>query len=275
MDEKVPELLDLTRKLLDQAMDIVKIPLSRTSVERKEILYQIFLRVQLSEALKFGYGAYYSCYHGWGHGGIGAARSIYEILLDIKYINQDDSRKEERFTRFADHGAEHLYREMQIMCLLGEKVSQEDQDERTNTYEWLKKKYKDKHDQDIKSDVPKADATPRYRPYNWAGIDLSKKVKAVKMDKLEKFHQFYKYLSNLSHGGIDKTLEAITEFTENQYKINLNLHRSLDHCYFILIVVFPCLLWILEEYMEYFGIDRSRYPELEKIEEDCKKFLNR
>ena len=108
MDEKVPELLDLTRKLLDQAMDIVKTPLSQTSVERKEILYQIFLRVQLSEALKFGYGAYYSCPNGWGQGGIGAARSIYEILLDIKYINQDDSYKEGRFTRFFDHGAEHL-----------------------------------------------------------------------------------------------------------------------------------------------------------------------
>lgn len=273
MDEKVPELLDLTRKLLDQAMDIVKTPLSHTSIERKEILYQIFLRVQLSEALKFGYGVYYSCHHGWGHGGIGAARSIYEILLDIKYINQDDSYKEERFTRFFDHGAEHLYHEMKIMCLLGEKVSQEDQDERTNKYKWLKKKYKDKHDQDIKSGVLKADATPRYRPYNWAGIDLNKKVKAIKMDNLEKFHQFYKYLSNLSHGGIDKTLEAITGFTENQYEINLNLRQGLDHCYLVLIVVFPCLLWILEEYMEYFGIESSYYPNLEKIEEDCKKLL--
>lgn len=272
-DAKVPQLLNLTRKLLDQAIDIVKIPVSHTSVERKGILYQIFLRVQLSEALKFGYGAYYSCYHGWGHGGIGAARSIYEILLDIRYINQDDSRKEERFTRFADHGAEYLYREMQIMHLLGEKVSQEDQDERTNTYEWLKKKYKDKHDQDIKSGVPKADVTPRYRPYNWAGIDLSQKVKDVKMDNVEKFHQFYKYLSNLSHGGIDKTLEAITGVTENQYKINLNLHYGFDHCYLVLIVVFPCIFWILEEYMEYFGIERSYYPNLEKIEEDCKKLL--
>ena len=272
MDEKVPELLDLTRKLLDQAMDIVETRLSHTSVERKEILYQIFLRVQLSEALKFGYGAYYSCHHGWGHGGIGAARSIYEILLDIKYINQDDSCKEERFTRFADHGAEHLYHEMKIMCLLGEKVSQEEQDERTNTYKWLKKKYKDKHDQDIKSGVPKADATPRYRPYNWAGIDLSQKVNEI---NLEQFHQFYKTLSNLSHVSIGATFDAIEKFNENQIKIDLNLRQGLDHCYFVLIVVFPCILWILEEYMEYFGIDRSRYPEFEKIEEDCKKLLNR
>ena len=67
-DAKVPQLLNLTRKLLDQVTNIVKIPVSHTSVERKEILYQIFLRVQLSEALKFSYGAYYGCYHGWGHG---------------------------------------------------------------------------------------------------------------------------------------------------------------------------------------------------------------
>ena len=56
----------------------------------------------MSEALKFGYGAYYSCEHGWGHGGIGAARSIYEILLDIKYINQDEIHKDERFMRFLE-----------------------------------------------------------------------------------------------------------------------------------------------------------------------------
>lgn len=273
MDEKVPELLDLTKKLLDQAMEIVKAPLSHTSAERKEILYQIFLRCQLSEALKFGYGAYYSCKHGWGHGGIGAARSIYEILIDIKYINQDDSPKKERFTRLADHGAERLYHEMQIMCLLGEKVSQEDQNERTNKYEWLKKKYKDKYDQDIKSGVPKSDATPRYRPYNWAGIDLSKKNKTVKMDNLDRFHQFYKYLSNLSHVSIGKTLDAITGFTENQYKINLKLYPSPNYCYIVLIVMFPCIYWILEEYMEYFRIDLSHYPNLEKIEEDFKKIL--
>lgn len=270
MDAKVPELLDLTRKLLDQAMDIVKTPLSHTSVERKEILYQIFLRVQLSEALKFGYGAYYSCHHGWGHSGIGAARSIYEILLDIKYINQDDSCKEERFTRFADHGAEHLYHEMKRICLLGEKVSQEEQDERTNTYKWLKKKYKDKHDQDIKSGVPKEDVTPRYRPYNWAGIDLSQKVNEI---NLEQFHQLYKTLSSLSHVSIDATFDAIKKFNENQIKIDLNLRPGLDHCYLVLIVVFPCLFWILEEYMEYFGIERSHYPNLKKIEEDCKKLL--
>lgn len=274
MDEKVPELLDLTKKLLDQVKEIVteNFPSSQ-SLDFKKARYSIFLRVQMSEALKFGYGAYYSCKQGWGHGAIGAARSIYEILLDIKYINQDETLKEERFTRFVDHGAEHLYHEMQIMRLLEQKVSKEDIEEREKAFEQLKKNYKDKHEQDVKSGVPKTKATSRYRPYNWAGIDLSEKVKKVNIDNLDKFHQFYKYLSNLSHVSFGKTLDAITGFTENQYKINLKLYPSLDQCYIVFIVVFPCIYWILEEYMEYFGIDLSHYPNLEKIEEDYKNLL--
>ena len=120
MNEKVSELLGLTRKLLDQSMELVNNSLpSIESVPAEDVRYSIFLRVQMSEALKFGYGAYYSCYHGWGHGGIGAARSIYEILLDLKYINQDEARKKERFTRFLDHGAEYFYHEMEIISQLG------------------------------------------------------------------------------------------------------------------------------------------------------------
>ena len=109
MDAKVPELLNLTKSLLDQSVEIVddSVP-SIESVPAEEVRYSIFLRVQMSEALKFGYGAYYSCKHSWGHGGIGAARSIYEILLDIKYINHDKTHREERFMRFLDHGNEYL-----------------------------------------------------------------------------------------------------------------------------------------------------------------------
>ena len=272
MDEKVPELLDLTRKLLDQSMEIVDDSLPSTeSVPAEEVRYSIFLRVQMSEALKFGYGAYYSCKHGWGHGGIGAARSIYEILLDIKYINQDKTSKEERFTRFLDHGAEYFYHEMERILQLGEEVSQEVQNQRTQEYDQLKRKYNERHKQEVDSGIKKADATPRYRPYNWAGIDLSEKVKAVKMDNLEKFHQFYKNLSNLSHVSIGATLDAIKEFTEDQFKINLNLCPGPKHSYSILIVIFPCIFWILEEYMKHFAIESSRYPNLEKIEEDFKQ----
>ncbi len=274
MNEKVLELLDLTKKLLDQSVEIVNDSLPDTeSVPAKEVRYSIFLRVQMSEALKFGHGAYYSCKHGWGHGAIGAARSIYEILLDIKYLNYDETRRSEHFTRFVDHGAEYLYREMERILQLGEEVSQEEQNERTQKYEQLKKKYNDKHKQDVADGIKKTDATPKYRQNNWAGIDLSEKIKTVNIDNLNKFHQFYKNLSNLSHVSICATLDSIKDFTEDQFKINLNLYPGPKHSFSILIVIFPCILWILMEYMEYFEIRHSRYPNLGKVEEDFKNLL--
>ncbi len=273
MDAKVPELLNLTRKLLNRSVKIVNdsLPLIE-SVEAKEVRYSIFLRVQMSEALKFGYGAYYSCYHGWGHGGIGAARSIYEILLDMKYINHGEAHRDARFTRFLDHGAEWLYRDMERKRSLGGQVCQKEQNELTEAYNQLKKKYKDKHDQSLKSGVARADATPEYRRYNWAGLDLSEKVKEV---NLEQFHQLYKELSALSHVSIYATLASITEYTESQIEVDLSLHSSCRYCYKVLDVTFTCLFGILEEYMKYFRICYSNYPDLENLGKNYKELLNR
>ena len=272
MEAKVPELLNLTRKCLDQSMEIVKNSLpSIGSVPAEEVRYSIFLCVQMSEALKFGSGAYHSCNHGWGHGGIGAARSIYEILLDIKYINHDETRKDERFTRFLDHGAEYLYREMERIRESGQVVSQKEQDEYTDKYEQLKKKYKNMHEQDVNSGIAKAEATPKHRPYNWAGLDLTEKVKKV---NLEQFHQLYKDLANLSHVSLGATLGAIEDSTENQFEVDLSLHSGSVHCFSVLTVTFTCIFGILEEYMKYFGIDYSRYPALENLVENYKELLD-
>ena len=273
MDAKVPELLDLTKKLLDQSVEIVNdsVP-SSECVPAEEVRYSIFLRVQMSEALKFGYGAYHSCKNSWGHGGIGAARSIYEIFLDIKYINQEESRKEERFMRFIDHGAEYLYRKMERIRESGQTVSQRDQDKYVNAYDQLKKKYNDKHKQEIDSGIEKSDATPKHRPYNWAGLDLTEKVKEV---NLEQFHQFYKELAELSHVSMRATFDAITGFTENQIEVDLNLHPSRRYCYKVLEVAFTCIFGILEEYMKYFRIRYSNYPDLENLWKDYKELLDK
>ena len=273
MDEKVPELLDLTKKFLDQSMEIVEdsIP-SIESVPAEEVRYSIFLRVQMSEALKFGYGAYYSCNHGWGHGAIGAARSIYEILLDIKYINTEESRKEERFVRFVDHGAEYLYCKIERIHESGQQVSQKEQSEYTAAYDQLRKKYNDKHKQEVDTGTKKADATPKHRPYNWAGLDLTEKVKEV---NLEQFHQLYKDLANLSHVSISAMLDAISESTDDQFKVNLNLRPCYIHCFTVLMIIFTCITGVLEEYMKYFGIRYSSYPDLENLWKDYKELLNK
>lgn len=271
MDKKVCELLNLAQKLLDQSIVIVDDSLSPIeSIAAEQFRYSIFLRVHISEALKFGYGAYHSCKHGWGHGGIGAARSIYEILLDIKYINQDEMRREERVIRFMDHGDEYLYLKMERELQIGATIPQKYQDERTNAYDQLKKRYNDKHNRDIKSGIIKAEATPRYRKYNWAGIDLTQKVKVVDQ---KQFHQLYKELAELSHVSMRAVINALAESTENQLVADLDLHPSSVHCFSVLTVVFVCIAGILEEYMAHFEIEHSCYPNLEELWKDYKKLL--
>ena len=273
MDAKVPELLDLTKKLLDQSVEIVNdsVP-SSECVPAEKVRYSIFLRVQMSEALKFGYGAYHSCKRGWGHGGIGATRSIYEILLDIKYINHDEIQRNERFTRFLDHGDEYLYYKMERIRQAGQKVTQAVQDQRKQAYDQLKNKYNDRHRQEVDSGVKRAYATPRYRRYNWAGLNLKEKADAINQ---EQFHQLYKDLSDLSHVSIRTTLNAILESTEDQFEVSLNLQPSSTHCFAVLTVMFTCISGILEEYMTYFKIERSGYPNLENLWNNYQELLNR
>lgn len=267
MDVKVSALLELTKKLLDQARDIFEASLTpHESLERMNALYSVFLRVQMQEALRFGYGTYYSCYHGWAHGGIGAARSIYEIFLDIKYINDDQSRENERFERFKDHLAEVRYHQMERNLKIEKNISPEKQCWIRNEYEQLKKKYNNKHKQDINSDVA-TNPTPKYRRYNWTGLDLREKVNAVNANVAihEQFHQLYKNLSDLSHVSMRPMLETMTMPTKNQVDVRFNFHPNEKHCSSVLNVVFPCIYGILEEYMTYFGIEHSCYPTLKKI----------
>ncbi len=266
MDEKVSELLDLTKKLLDLSKDIFEESLTpHESLERMNALYSVFLRVQMQEALRFGYGAYYSCYHGWGHGGIGAARSIYEILLDIKYINHDQACKDERFERFMDHRAEVRHRVMERALQVGKNAPQEKQRRIKNDYDHLKKKYNDKHKQEVDSGIKKADATPKYNRYNWAGLNLKEKADEI---NLEQFHQLYKELSDLSHVSMRAVLEATTEDSKNQIGVRFNFHPNKKYCLSVLSIIFLCIHRLLEEYMTYFGIKPSCYPTLQKILED-------
>ena len=272
MKDKVPELLDLTEELLEQSKEIVKnVCIDTESVPIDDVRYSIFLRVQMCEALKFGYGAYYSCKNGWAHGGIGAARSIYEILLDIKYINKDNTQKHERFMRFLDHGDEYLYNEMLRIRDSGQTVSKKDQEKYTEAYDQLKKRYNEKHKIEIESGVEKKVATPKHRPYNWSGLNMKEKADDINQ---EQFHQLYKDLSNLSHVSIRAMLDSISVYNENQFEVNVTLEPSKTHCLAVLMIVFTCISGLLEEYMTFCKIEHSYYPSLEKIWKSYQELLN-
>lgn len=270
IDEKVPKLLDFTRKLLDQAVEIVNNSLPPIElVDVEEFYYFLYLRVQISEALKFGYGAYYSCSSKWGHGGIGAARSIYEIALDITYINQDEKHRKERATRFIDHGAEYLYRRMEIERKLGKEIPQNVVDEYSEAYDRLKDKYNARREQEVNSGVE--NPSPGYSPFNWAGISITKKADVVNQEEI---HQLYKVLSELSHASTRAILDAIKDTTGNQIEVDLKLRPSADCCSDVLFVVFLCISRILLEYMAYFKMDHTDYPTLEKLWTDYSTFFS-
>lgn len=267
MDEKVPELLKLTKKLLDQSMEIVNDSLPETeSVPAEEVRYSIFLRVQMSEVLRFGYGAYYSCYHGWGHGGIGAARSIYETLVDIKYINEDEAFREKRIERYVDFAAELICSEMEFGFERGLKISQDLQDKIRSDYDLIIEKYNKKQKQDIASGIEKDDATPSYKRFYWSGLSIASMAEKVNLGEAHK--ALYGKLSDLSHVSASEMIRSITEFAKNQMKVHFNFHPSDKHCFSVLNVVFLCIYGILEEYMVHFEIESSCYPALQKILED-------
>ena len=171
-----------------------------------------------------------------------------------------------------EHGDEYLYRKMVRIRESRKTVSQQEQNKYTNAYEQLKRKYKNKYDQDIKSGVAKADATPKHRAYNWAGLNLKEKANTINQ---EQFHQLYKDLSNLSHVSIGATLDAIANSTKNNFVVDLSLYSSPVHCFPVLAVMFTCISGILEEYMTHFKIERSDYPILANLWNDYQELLKK
>lgn len=153
----------------------------------------------------------------------------------------------------------------------GKTVSQQDQNKYTNAYEQLKRKYKNKYDQEIKTGVAKADATPKHRKYNWAGLNLKEKADIINQ---EQFHQLYKDLSDLSHVSIGATLDALADSTKNNFVVDLSLYSSTVHCSPVLAVILTCISGILKEYMTHFKIEYSDYPTLENLWKNYQKLLN-
>ena len=90
---------------------------------------------------------------------------------------------------------------------------------------------------------------------------------------MPQFHQLYKDLSDLSHVSISAMLDAISESTDDQFKVNLNLEPCSIHCLTVLMILFTCITGILEEYMSYFKIEYSDYPALENLWQGYQELL--
>ena len=88
----IKESLDSAARLFDELPEVVKV-----SDETDQYLQ--FLYAHTQKALQFANGAYYSCYHDYPIGGVGAARSVYEICVAVQYVNEAPTERVKEFVR--------------------------------------------------------------------------------------------------------------------------------------------------------------------------------
>lgn len=85
--------LDLATSVFEALPEVVKMP------HETNDQYLKFLYTYTEKALRLANGAYYSCYHGHPIGGIGAARSVYEICVAVQYVNKVPNERIKEFLR--------------------------------------------------------------------------------------------------------------------------------------------------------------------------------
>ena len=88
----IKENLDSASHLFDELPEVVK-------VSSETAQYLEFLYAHTEKALRFANGAYYSCYHDYPIGGVGAARSVYEICVAVQYVNEAPTEHVKEFVR--------------------------------------------------------------------------------------------------------------------------------------------------------------------------------
>ena len=89
MDPEVSKFLKSMRDSLNLVVCIFEALPEVVSVpDHTNEQYLKFLYINTEKALRLANGGYYSCHHGHPIGGIGAARSIYEICTAIQYVNK-------------------------------------------------------------------------------------------------------------------------------------------------------------------------------------------
>ena len=210
------------------------------SLPRQERGYLVFLYIHTRLALDLAYGAYHSCCHGWSIGGIGAARSIYEICLNMMYIKSNGNKivRNERLERFMRSGAE--VRHDTMICGIGkedlQQMCEEKKREIGNQYKAYKRKYEK--------------AIPPYQKNKWAGISIKQMAQEVGWEQTYK--DVYGKLSQISHVSEIIISDEVIEQTESEIHFNSNLDQNDEHLLDVLDVIFEYIPLILDEYMEVF-----------------------
>ena len=243
--------LPLTKKLLDQSRDIlgqldVVMELDK-SMPNMDDMYLIFLHIHMKLALSLAHGAYYSCNHGWGIGGVGAARSIYEIFVTIEYIKKHRDERLERFMRVGI--TEARQKAMETAILHGMSIPQDRKKEIGNTYKQMKKKYEN--------------ATPPYEKHKWAGISIEEMAARINWQPTHKL--VYGQLSQISHISANLMDQHLT-MEGDKVRIDSKPHESNEYFHEVLDVVFEYISRILDEFMRAFKIQPP--ATLEQIQKD-------
>ena len=231
-----------TNELLKYARDYICNQLlgAVKSLPRQEDEYLVFLYIHTRLALDLAYGAYHSCCHGWSIGGIGAARSIYEICLNMMYIKSKGNTtvRNERLKRFMWSVAEARHDTM--IWGIGkenlQKMCEEKKREIGNQYKAYKTKYEK--------------AIPPYQKNKWAGISIKQMAQEVGWEQTYK--DVYGKLSQISHVSEIIISDEVIEQTEREIHFNSNLNQNDEHLLDVLDVIFEYIPLMLDEYMEVF-----------------------
>ena len=229
------ELLEYARGYIcNQLLGAVK------SVPRQEAEYLVFLYIHTRLALDLAYGAYHSCCHGWSIGAIGAARSIYEICLNVMYIKSKGNTtvRNERLKRFMWSVAEARHDTMIWRGGKGnlKQMCEKKKREIGNQYKAYKTKYEK--------------ATPPYKKNKWAGIGIKQMAQEVGWEQTYK--GVYEKLSQISHVSEVIISNEVIEQTEREIHFNSNLDQNDEHLLDVLDVIFDYIPLMLDEYMEAF-----------------------
>ena len=231
-----------TNELLKYAREYICNQLLGTikSLPRQEAEYLVFLHIHMCLALDLAYGACHSCAHGWPIGGIGAARSIYEICLNTMYIKSKENKtvRNERIERFMMSVSE-ARNDTMIWSIGKENLQQmceEKKRENGNQYKAYKTKYEK--------------ATPPYEKNKWAGISIKQMAQEVGWEQT--YIDVYEKLSHISHVSEITISNENIEQTRREIHFDSNLDQNDEHLLDVLDVIFDYIPLILDEYMEAF-----------------------